>query len=443
MKHQFYRKLNNHGFTHHLLLPILAITAVAGIGTYLLGIDHAATPTTYDTIVVNGIQTQCVDNKNGKAVAYNPVQIYTCSNGNTNQEWAVNATATTAGEIINHNGYCLNVDNAGKTVGTAVDVYPCKNSAAQQWTVNTTTGVITNPNSKLCVAYTTPTLSTGTLLKLATCSTTAATDRWSVKSGSTGSTGTGSGSGSGTGSGSASSTTPVAGSSYAGSLELNDTGSQLVSWNNTSSFCTQQSWESPSGTVTSDSSGDANLTVSGTSGSCVSIQSPQQYSSGVIEADIDYPALPGKSGTIADWTSFWMVGSNWPNDGELDATEAEPVDGIDATSWHSGSSGAEFTASTDGFFSNTLPKDTTNLTPGWHTIDIVYTKGFFAVYYDGKEWTSYTNSNVTGDPLNIILSTGVTPNNSSVEGIIGGAPVNSSSSSTTVAIKYLKIWAYK
>ena len=48
-------------------------------------------------------------------------------------------------------------------------------------------------------------------------------------------------------------------------------------------------------------------------------------------------------------------------------------------------------------------------------VDIVYTKGFFAVYYDGRQFTSLHSSVVTGSALNIILSTSVTPNTSEVE----------------------------
>jgi hypothetical protein len=236
---------------------------------------------------------------------------------------------------------------------------------------------------------------------------------------------------------------PLAGGNYAGSLLLNATGSQLASWNATSSFCPEQSWQVPDGTVGTDASGDATETVSGT-GSCVALISPQSYSSAVIEADIDFPALPGSSGTIADWTSFWLTnGSAWPQDGELDAVEAEPVTGVNAVAWHGGSSGNEFSASTDDFFATKLPKDGPDLTPGWHTVDIVYTQGFFAVYYDGHEYTSYSSGNVTGDALNIYLTTSVTPDNGTIEGELGGPPVNSSGSPATVAIKYLKVWSYQ
>jgi hypothetical protein len=232
---------------------------------------------------------------------------------------------------------------------------------------------------------------------------------------------------------------------YAGSLELNETGSQLTSWNQTSTICTSDSISQPTGTVATDSSGDATLTTTGKPGSCVGLISPQTYSSGVIEADINFPALPGKPGTIANWTTLWLTDqATWPVDGELDAVEAEPVNGKNAVSWHSGpNSSSVFVASTDSFNQVKLPASGPDLTPGWHLVDIVYTKGYFAVYYDGRQFTSYTSSKITGSALNILLTSSVTPQTTAAHKLIGGPEVNSSSSPATIAVKYLRVWSYK
>jgi hypothetical protein len=238
---------------------------------------------------------------------------------------------------------------------------------------------------------------------------------------------------------------PVAGASYAGSVVLNSTGAQLASWNATSSFCTQQSWETPSGVVSNDRFGDAMVAVNGQDGSCAGLISPQSYSSAVIEAFIYFPPLPGSSGTIADWTSVWLTNqANWPADGELDAVEAEPATGVNAVAYHWGSAGSPQSMSTDGFAQGgTLPKDGPNLTSGWHVVDIVYTKGFFAVYYDGKEYTSLSSSIVTGAPVNILITTSVTPDNAQIEQQLGNAPQNSDSSPAAMAVKYVKVWSFK
>jgi hypothetical protein len=237
---------------------------------------------------------------------------------------------------------------------------------------------------------------------------------------------------------------PVGGASYAGSLVLNDTGSQLTSWNATSSYCPETPGFVGDGAIGTDGSGNATLTTTGTPGSCAALISPGAYASNVVEADMYFPALPGKPGTIANWTGLWMTdGATWPVDGEIDATESEPSTGVDAVSWHSGTTDQPFVASTDDFFPTQLPKESANITPGWHTVDIVYTKGFFAVYYDGKQYTSYSSDNVTGSPLNIYFTMVNTPDTSSIQQRIGGSPVNSDGSSPTYSVKDVRVWSYK
>jgi hypothetical protein len=234
---------------------------------------------------------------------------------------------------------------------------------------------------------------------------------------------------------------PLAGGGQAGQLVLNEPGSALTSWNATSSYCPATNSYLADGAVGTDSSGGVTLTTTSKPGSCVALISPSTYSSVVIEAEMYYPAVPGKPGTIANWSGLWLTDSaRWPEAGELDASEIEPVDGTNAVTWHSGTTSSEFTASTSSFSPLVLPTQGANLTPGWHTIDVVYTKGYFAVYYDGHAFTSYTSSNVTGDPLNVYFTAVNSPDTSAVENAIGGPPVNSANAPSTVAVKYLRIW---
>jgi hypothetical protein len=237
--------------------------------------------------------------------------------------------------------------------------------------------------------------------------------------------------------------TPLGGAKYAGSLILDDAGAQLKAWNQTAAECPVNPGYIGDGVVAAGSGGTIKLTTSSKRGSCVALVSPDAYSSGVIEARLYFPALPGKPGTIANWTSFWLTGQVWPDDGELDAVEVEPVDGRNAVTWHSGTASAPFVASTSGFFPARLPVQSANLTPGWHTVDVVYAKGFFAVYYDGGQYTSYTSSHIPGRPLNIHVTMTDTPDNSSVEQRIGGPPVNSDGSPATLTLKYLRVWSYR
>lgn len=188
------------------------------------------------------------------------------------------------------------------------------------------------------------------------------------------------------------------------------------------------------------------MSTTGKPGSCVGIVSPHTYSSAVVQAEVYFPAVPGKPRTIANWTSFWMTNqANWPMDGEIDAVEAEPATGVNAVAYHWGTAQSPDYVSTDGYAPDgNLPVEGPNLTPGWHTVDVAYTKGFFQVYYDGKKFSTGQNSVITGAALNIILSTSVTPATSEVEQTLGGtAPKNSDSSPATMAVKYIRVWSYK
>lgn len=273
---------------------------------------------------------------------------------------------------------------------------------------------------------------------------------FATSSGSSGGTSPGSGTSPGPGASVADNNgPPMAGANHAGSLVTNATGSKLAAWNQTAASCTEANsgndWEVPNGKVAVNSSGDVTLTTNGTPGSCVSLVSPNTVSSGVVEADIYFPALPGKPNTIANWTSLWMTNeANWPTDGEIDAVESEPATGVNAVAYHWGNPGSPQEVSTDGFAPDgNLPIDGPNLKPGWHVVDIVYTKGYFAVYYDGKLFTSGSNSVITGAPINVLISSSVTPNTQEVQQDLGAAPVNSDSSPATIIVKYVKIWSYK
>jgi len=232
------------------------------------------------------------------------------------------------------------------------------------------------------------------------------------------------------------STTPAV-TSYEGSLLVSETGAGLSSWASPST-CTGHGWAAD-GTVATGPGGNLLLTTTGQSDSCAALASPGTYSSAVIQAAIYFPACPGKPGSIANWTAFWLAdAASWPEAGELDGVETQPPTGVNAASWHSGTDNhgtPSYNVSTvnDGWFHGTpLPTSTGNLTPGWHTVDIVYTKGFFAVYYDGELYTSFANSNVTGDPLTIYLTTDVDPHSD-----------NDATSPVTIKVQDLKIWSYK
>ncbi len=231
---------------------------------------------------------------------------------------------------------------------------------------------------------------------------------------------------------------------YAGALELDASGPDLAAWNKTTAYWPQTSWAVPDGTVSTDGAGNATLTTTGKPGSCVAIISPGTYASGVIEADIDFPQLPGHPGTIANWTAFWLTDqATWPADGEIDAVETEPLTAVNAVSYHWGTTSKPRDMSTDGLAPDgKIPATGPNVTPGWHVVDVVFEKGFFAVYYDGTQFASARSAVITGSPLNVLLNSAVTPRTKAAEKSIGGKPKNSAGSPATMKVKYLRVWSY-
>jgi hypothetical protein len=241
----------------------------------------------------------------------------------------------------------------------------------------------------------------------------------------------------------ASAPVPVAGGQYAKSLILNDSGSKLAAWNKSASYCAVSPDYKPTAKVGVSASGAATLTTTGTAGSCGALISPGAYSSGVIEASIYFPAVPGKPNTIANWVGVWTAGATWPNGGELDATEVEPVDATNAVTYHSGTTASLFSASTSPYTTVKLPIKAANVKPGWNMVDIVFRSGFFAIYYNGHLYTSYTSSHVVGKPMNIYVTNVNTPDTTWVVQHIGNAPINSTKTPVSVQVKYLRVWSYK
>lgn len=154
-----------------------------------------------------------------------------------------------------------------------------------------------------------------------------------------------------------------------------------------------------------NSAGFAQINTNGKFGNCAPVESPHTY-----------PTKPGyiyearvNASTLLNWDAFWQFGSNWPDQGEIDAFE--PQFGTNYVSWHFASCGqgaASSTKSTDPF---TYPCKTTvkpagaNIGTGWHTIDIAYQASSVQVYYDGHLYATMpeTLTASTSDPMWIVF----------------------------------------
>ena len=93
---------------------------------------------------VTGYGGLCLDVRGASSADFTAVQVYTC-NGTGAQQWTV-----ASGNTLQALGKCLDVDAAGTANGTTVDLYTCNGTGAQVWEPQPD-GALLNPNSGKCL----------------------------------------------------------------------------------------------------------------------------------------------------------------------------------------------------------------------------------------------------------------------------------------------------
>jgi hypothetical protein len=195
-----------------------------------------------------------------------------------------------------------------------------------------------------------------------------------------------------------------------GSLVLDDSAAALWStWNHTTSAGADCA-DSP-GTVTLSAT-ELDLTTSGMVGNCAEATSVATYRYGIFEARIWTQAAP--NGLIANWPAFWLVGHNWPVDGEIDGFEG--LHGYDSASFHYGANNSYLT------------RRDSALKPGWNVVDIVWKPQMLAVYYNGQKFVEWDSPVITSQPMVVIFD-----NTTGNFGYTTGQP-------STLRVAYLRIW---
>ncbi|MFE7753314.1 lectin [Streptomyces sp. NPDC057428] len=121
---------------------------------------------------ITGLAGKCVDVAAGSAVNGTAVQLYDC-NGSAAQQWTVGADGT-----IRALGKCLDVASAGTADGTKVQLWDCNGSAAQQWATPAARDIV-NPQADKCLDVTGGSSANGTRLQIWTC-TGSANQKWTV-----------------------------------------------------------------------------------------------------------------------------------------------------------------------------------------------------------------------------------------------------------------------
>ncbi|MEV0906785.1 ricin-type beta-trefoil lectin domain protein [Streptomyces hokutonensis] len=131
--------------------------------------------TTSDTatgVAIKGLAGKCVDVNGASSANGTAIQLYDC-NGSAAQQWTVGSDGT-----IRALGKCLDVNAGGTADGTKVQLYDCNGSAAQQWAVSSANDIV-NPQANKCLDVTGNNSANGTPLQIWTCSG-GANQKWTV-----------------------------------------------------------------------------------------------------------------------------------------------------------------------------------------------------------------------------------------------------------------------
>ncbi|MEU9154552.1 family 16 glycosylhydrolase [Streptomyces sp. NPDC048417] len=131
--------------------------------------------TTSDTaagVAIKGLAGKCVDVAGANSANGTAVQLYDC-NGSAAQQWTVGSDGT-----IRALGKCLDVTSGGTADGTPVQLYDCNGSAAQKWAVSSAQDIV-NPQANKCLDVTGNNSANGTRLQIWTCSG-GANQKWTV-----------------------------------------------------------------------------------------------------------------------------------------------------------------------------------------------------------------------------------------------------------------------
>jgi beta-glucanase (GH16 family) len=120
---------------------------------------------------ITGYGNKCVDVAGANTANGTAVQLYDC-NGTNAQQWTVGTDGT-----IRALGKCMDVTAAGTANGTQIQLYDCNGTGAQQWQRN---GLeLVNPASGRCLDATGPSSANGTRLQIWDCANTA-NQQWNL-----------------------------------------------------------------------------------------------------------------------------------------------------------------------------------------------------------------------------------------------------------------------
>ncbi|MFD8807671.1 ricin-type beta-trefoil lectin domain protein [Streptomyces sp. NPDC059597] len=121
-----------------------------------------------------GLAGKCLDVAGGSSANGTAVQLYDC-NGSTAQQWTVSADGS-----VRALGKCLDVTSASTANGAKVQLYDCNGTGAQQWSYNASTGDVVNTAADKCLDVTDNSSANGARAQIWSC-TGAANQKWTLR----------------------------------------------------------------------------------------------------------------------------------------------------------------------------------------------------------------------------------------------------------------------
>jgi len=137
------------------------------------GATPPTTPPSTGGSKITGVGGKCIDVASASSADGTAVQLYTC-NGTTAQQWTVGTDGT-----IKALGKCMDVTGASTASGAKIQLYTCNGSAAQKFSYNASTHDIVNPAANKCLDATGNSSADLTRLQIWTCTGTA-NQKWTV-----------------------------------------------------------------------------------------------------------------------------------------------------------------------------------------------------------------------------------------------------------------------
>ncbi|MFF7382830.1 ricin-type beta-trefoil lectin domain protein [Streptomyces griseoluteus] len=121
-----------------------------------------------------GLAGKCLDVAGGSGANGTAVQLYDC-NGSSAQQWTLAADGS-----VRALGKCLDVVSASTADGAKVQLYDCNGTGAQRWSYNAATGDVVNTAADKCLDVTDNSSANGARAQIWSC-TGAANQKWTLR----------------------------------------------------------------------------------------------------------------------------------------------------------------------------------------------------------------------------------------------------------------------